>query len=249
MRVFASICTPTARPSTVPRLAVIGLSCGLLIIAGGCDTTPGEGPAKEIKLPRERPRVSYRPPLDGKLQPKQVEMYLSVLSRLQSGGQPTPRPGSKGAAGLLSPGEVPPDAPADIATAAAMGLNVEEYLWVRERVLDAEAALASAKLNQDMLAMLDRTIADIKARREVATDEPSRRLIEEQIASFTAERDRERREAAQREPESTEANMKLLLPQKEKLTALKREVSRMLREQAASKVPPATALPTEKNRP
>ena len=115
-------------------------------------------------------------------------------------------------------------------------MPVEEYLWVRERVLEAEAAAVTAKLNADILVLLEKTLASLRERRAAAPDEPSRQILDEQIASFSAEAARVKREAGEKEPESVRANMKVLEPHRPRLSAIADELAQV---RLAAATPPA----------
>ena len=137
-------------------------------------------------------------------------MFLSVLDRVRldlRGEKPTPG------------GDPLASVPADVAAARARRVNAEEYLWVKERVLEAEAATMTARLNASALTMLEKTLADLKARRADAADEGSRKLLAEQTAQFEAEAERVRRESKVRESDAVRANMKTLEPYRSRLTA------------------------------
>ena len=118
--------------------------------------------------------------------------------------------------------------PADVAAARARGLNTEEFLWVKERVLEAEAAAMTARLNASVLAMLDRTLADLRARKADAADEGSRKLVAEQMANFEGEAERVRRESREKEPDSVRANVKTLEPFRARLAAAHEALDRPL---------------------
>ena len=161
--------------------------------------------------------------------PQQVETYLGVLDRVRLDRKA---------------GEAPPPSdplasvPADVAVARARNVNTEEYLWVKERVLEAEAAAMTARLNTSALAMLDKTLADLRARKADAADEGSRKLVAEQIANFEAEAERVRRESREKEPDSVRANMKTLEPFRARLTAAHEALDRPL-------LPPAVKEPSK----
>jgi uncharacterized protein YicC (UPF0701 family) len=112
----------------------------------------------------------------------------------------------------------------DLAAARKMDVPEEEFLWIRERVLEAEASATSSKLNGDVVAMLERTLSDLRARRGTAADAPSRQLIDEQIAGFDAELARVRSEAAEPEPEQIKKNLRTLEPYRARITALQAEI-------------------------
>lgn len=182
-------------------LAAAGVGCG----------SPDSNPAASTNAPLSQaaePRDVYRPPADGRVTAAQVEAYLSILDRVRldrRGARPTPE------SDPLS------TVPADVAAARARRVNVEEFLWVKERVLEAEAATMTARLNASALTMLEKTLADLKARRGDAADEGSRRLLAEQTAQFEAEAERVRRESKVRESDAVRSNMKTLEPYRSRL--------------------------------
>lgn len=130
---------------------------------------------------------------------------------------------------------------AEVRAARSLSVRVDEYLWVRERILEAEAAAMTAKLNADVLALLEKTLASLRDRRPAAPDDASRRLLDEQIASFEAEAARVRREAAEKEPESIRANLAVLAPFRARISAIEDELAELdaaaLREAAPPPAP------------
>ncbi|MFI5197977.1 MAG: hypothetical protein ACHQJD_05115 [Thermoanaerobaculia bacterium] len=196
-------------------LAVLSIACT------GCGS-PDSDPAVFASAPLSRAaetRDVYRPPADGRVTPAQVETYVSVLDRVRldlRGSRPTPT------------GDPLSTVPADVAAARARGVNVEEFLWVKERVLEAEAATMTAKLNASALAMLEKTLADLKARQADAADDGSRLLLAEQTAQFGAEAERVRRESKVREPDAVRANVKTLEPFRSRLAAVQEAVDKPL---------------------
>ncbi|HEV8269369.1 MAG TPA: hypothetical protein VGR00_14080 [Thermoanaerobaculia bacterium] len=200
------------------RLAITLITLGLAACSGKrAWRTETPEPPKALPLQPERP--AYKPPRDGKLVGRQVEAYLAVLARLEAASA---RVASPSPAPLESLDATPPD----VAAARALGQNPEEFLWVKERVLEAEAAAMTAKLNADVLAMLDRTIRDLKQRRDSAPDEGSKKLLSEQIASFEAEAERVKREAREKEPEPIPSNMKIVEPYRARLRALQADLDK-----------------------
>ena len=183
----------------------------LTTVCAGCDSKdPGPGIPTSAPLSRAETRDVYRPPANGRMTVSQVETYLSILDRVRldlRGARPTPA------------GDPLTTVPADVAAARGRGVNVEEFLWVKERVLEADAAAMTARLNASALALLEKTLGDLKARRADAADDGSRKLLAEQTAQFEAEADRIRRESKLREPDSVRTNMKTLEPFRARLAA------------------------------
>jgi hypothetical protein len=202
-------------------LAAGGVGCG----------SPDVNPSAPTTAPRARasePRDVYRPPADGRLTGAQIEMFLSVLDRVRldrRGGAPTPV------------GDPLSSVPADVAAARARSVNVEEFLWVKERVLEAEAAAMTVRLNAAALAMLEKTLADLKARRADAADEGSRKLLAEQTAQFEAEAERVRKESKARESDAVRSNMKMLEPYRPRLAASHDALEKPLLKEAEKSAP------------
>lgn len=208
-----------------PGLAAVCLA--LLAALWGCGADGGgdlpSGPPASTRS-SDAPQASYRPPADRLLRPEQVSLFLSVLERAVA---------SPGPASVPATDEAP-----DAAAAREAGANVEEFTWIRERVLEAEAAVATAKLNSDVLAMLERTLAELRARREGAADDGSRTLLDEQIAQFQTELERVRREARVPEPAHVQRNVRILAPHRARIGELQAELDRRL-----ASLRPATARP------
>ena len=102
-------------------------------------------------------------------------------------------------------------------------------------MLEAEAATMTARLNASALAMLEKTLADLKARRSDAADEGSRKLLAEQTAQFEAEAERVRRESKVRETDAVRANMKTLEPYRARLAAAQDALEKPLLKEAEKK--------------
>jgi hypothetical protein len=163
-----------------------------------------------------------------------VETFLKVreatAKALATPGAQAPLEGEEGISGATQARA------AEMRAARSLSVPVEEYLWVRERIIEAEAAALTAKLNADVLALLERTLATLRSRRSVAPDDASRKLLDEQIASFEAEAARVKREAAEKEPVAIRANLRVLGPYRPRLSAIADEFSHL--KAAANPVPP-----------
>ncbi len=199
-----------------------------LLVAGALATScVGRDRAKEpAPTPPATPAAvaeAWRPPVDGRLAPRQVELYIQVLDRLRSARAAQRRPTPEAAPSLGESLESTPD----VGVGRGVFGSAEQYLWVKERVLEAEGAQLAARLSADELALLARTLADLRSRREKAADDGSRKLLSEQIANFEVEAERTGREAKEREPEAVRANERLLEPYRARLAALEEEVRRV----------------------
>ena len=151
----------------------------------------------------------------------QLETYEKVLSSAVGAmrGRPAPVPGG------LALGDA--DSSPDVAEARREKVDPEEYLWVRERVLEAEATVGTAKLNADAIGVLERTLAELRSRRGAAADDGSRKLLDEQVTIFSGEVERLRKESREPEAESVRDNVRLIEPRRLRLEALEDEFRRL----------------------
>ena len=212
------------------------LVAALALGAGACREAPSGGSADGgARRPALTEREAYRPPADAILTVAQIEAFLKVReATVRSYSSPGARAPLEGEEGIS---RATLARASEMRAARQLAVPPEEYLWVRERILEAEAAAITAKLNADVLALLDKTLASLRARRPSAPDDPSRKLLDEQIASFEAEAVRVRREAGEKEPEAIRANLKVLGPYRQKISAIADELTEL---NAAA----AAALPT-----
>ncbi|MHB8796917.1 MAG: hypothetical protein ACYDBY_00490 [Thermoanaerobaculia bacterium] len=218
------------------------LASALLAVALGASACRDAAPAPASAEPRRAglsTREPYRPPDDAVLTAQQVETFLKVReATLRVRATPDGNAPLESEEGISGASEA---RAAEVRAARSLSVRVDEYFWIRERILEAEAAAMTAKLNADVLALLERTLASLRDRRPAAPDEASRRLLDDQVASFEAEASRVRREAAEKEPEPIRANLAVLAPFRTRISAIEDELAELdaaaLREAAA---PPAT---------
>ncbi|MBL8113264.1 MAG: hypothetical protein JNK60_10290 [Acidobacteria bacterium] len=196
----------------------------LALAAGACRRSETAPESLKAAAPAFETRVdSYRPPADGRLVPRQIEKYIEVRTRATQRAEralPEP-PEQKGLGDALFA------TPPDIEAARALGVNTEEYLWVKEKIHEAEGARLAAKLDADFIDLLTKNLATLAKRRAEAQDEPSRKLLSEQLATFENELARVKREQKELEPEDVRANMRILEPFRARLQPLEAETARL----------------------
>ncbi len=161
-------------PAAPPRAALWTL---LLVTvgaaAGGCrpaddraairDRSRAKGTAEVV---REAAAASFAPPADGRLSAAQVRLYLQVRereSRIREAGAP---------------------AAADLRAAQELHANPKEYAWVRERVLEAEAAATNQALFQKVAAGREALLAHMRRAAEAEADPARRAAAEREIEDF-----------------------------------------------------------------
>lgn len=213
------------------------LVAALALGAGACREAPsGGGADRDSRRPALTEREAYRPPADAILTVAQVEAFLKVReATVRSYSSPGGRAPLEGEEGIS---RATLARAAEMRAARQLSVPPEEYLWVRERILEAEAAAVTASLNADVLALLDKTLVSLRNRRSSAPDEASRQLLDEQIASFEAEAVRVRREAGEKEPEAIRANLRVLAPYRQKISAISDELAELGAAEAAAFLSP-----------
>jgi hypothetical protein len=188
----------SARPAAAAALALLALTA--------CGREPATGEDEEIRrrleekssasVLREAGQASYVPPASGELTPQQVEMYIEVVARAGrirevAAGDLEAKldDGERGAAvrgfrdTLRSLGGLGDLLTAELRAAQELGHNPEEYEWVRERVLEAEAVFAE----RDLWAGSDaEDLAMLEAQRRMETDRDRRRQLDRKIADRRA---------------------------------------------------------------
>jgi hypothetical protein len=101
----------------------------------------------------------YKPPADGRLNRRQVEMYLEVHRRE---GEIRDSMRAKGDLANL--------ATADLRAARELGYNPREYAWVRDRVLEAEMLLTTRTLSRQVAESRQALLALLRKQREAVAN-------------------------------------------------------------------------------
>ena len=137
--------------------------------------TSGERPKgpREAAVALLMPR--FRPPSDGRLTAEQLDRYVRVRRAAR--------------------GRTDRDA------ARALGVDPDEFFWVRGRVFEALLELETQKVRSASDAVYARTVASLRESRKSARDPAIARTLDEQIAGLERER------AAIRKPDAAPASV------------------------------------------
>ena len=126
---------------------------------------------------REAAAARYTPPADGRLTAAQVRIYLAVRERecrIREAAALEPQRQRAAGAG----------AAADLRAAQELKVNSKEYAWVREQVLQAEAAATTHALYQRMAAGREQLLARMRRDRDALTDPEKRAAAEREIEDW-----------------------------------------------------------------
>ena len=125
------------------------LLLGAFLLASGCGRTPAGKPVTEAR--------DYKPPADGHLGEGQVRMYLDVRRREQALRQTAFK--SRSLAGVAT---------ADLRAARELGVDPQEYRWVRDRVLEARMFQTTQALDQQVALGREALLRSLAEQRKTA---------------------------------------------------------------------------------
>ncbi len=152
------------------RFWVLLLSMALAV--SGCRHKPVADPAPGTAslMDQVAKAPEYKPPADGRLNRRQVEMYLEVHQRE-----------GKIRDSLRAKGDLANLATADLRAARELGYNPREYAWVRDRALEAEMLRATRSLSRQVAESRQALLALLRKQKEAAADPRRKAEIDHQI--------------------------------------------------------------------
>ena len=137
-----------------------GVAASVALAMGGCQQKPGRAPRPAAAALQSL--VRFRPPADGLITEAQLDRYVRV------------RRGARGRT--------------DVEAARAVGIDLDEYAWVRARVIEALVALDTRKVRAASEETYGKTIAALRRARQDTRDRVGQRTLEDQIAALERER-------------------------------------------------------------
>lgn len=105
----------------------------------------------------------------------------------------------------------------DREAARAVGVDPDEFVWVRARVLEALVALQTSRVRSAAEGTYARTLAALRESRRSARDPQTARTLDEQIAGLERERSTLKREDPL--PASVAANARKVAPRRAEIDA------------------------------
>lgn len=181
----------------------------------------------------------YTPPEDGRLTENQIEMYLKVREHekkiaevakeeLKQHADKAEKSGEKSLSGMMEGlkalGSAADFMTADIRAAKDLGYNTQEYLWVKQQVLEASSAAVAEKFNQTISANFDKAYEEAKKAYDSATDEQTKKLYADMLAGYDTTR-QEMTQQQELDP-ATAHNRQLLSKYENALNAYAHEISK-----------------------
>lgn len=154
-------------------------------------------------LMKEVAEDTYDAPADGKITERQMQMYLKVreeekkIARVarEEAKQHTEKAkgsGERSLSGMIQGfktlGSMADLVTADLRAAKQLGYNSQEYLWVKGQVLAVSGAAMADEMNQALNKQMETAIAQAKKARDEATDEATRKMYADMLASYEENR-------------------------------------------------------------
>ena len=223
--------------------------CVALAVVPGCRSKPREDEASIQKRLDEKGTVDlmdqvskapeYRPPADGHLTDRQIEMYLDVRRREQKirevafknlQAKEDKAKAEKRDVGLFEAMKAVCDiadaATADLRAAQELGYNPKEYSWIKERVLEAQMLQTTKALNQQVAQGQQALLQMLEEQKKAAPDDAQRAEIDKQIQEIK----KNATEAAADSTPAKEYNAGLIARHKEEFDKLQAEEQRISEE-------------------
>ena len=181
----------------------------------------------------------YDPPQDGRLAEAQIQMYLKVRehekkiaevakTEMKKHAEDAEKKGDKSIGGFMEGmkalGSAADFLTADIRAAKDLGYNTQEYLWVKQQILEASTAQMAEQFSNAMAANFDKAYAEAKKAHDEATDEQTKKLYADVIAGY--DKSKQEMTAQQNVEPSTAYNRQLLSKYENALNAFAHEMSK-----------------------
>jgi hypothetical protein len=182
---------------------------------------------------------TYDAPRDGRLTEAQVQMYLKVREHekkiaqvakeeLKKHSEEAEKKGNKSLGGFMEGmkalGSAADFLTADIRAAKDLGYNTQEYLWVKQQILEASTAQMAEQFSASMAQNFDKAYAEARKAHDEATDEQSKKLYADVLAGY--EKSRQEMTAQQKVDPSIAHNKQLLSKYENVLNAYAHELSK-----------------------
>jgi hypothetical protein len=175
--------------------------------------------------PRPIERERYTPPADGRLRAEQIGLYVRVLRREAERRAPPPPPAEARKSGMSLEHGIDVFLPPDTAAARDLGINTEEFAWVKERIVETETALDARDNLRASLETYRRSLATLRSTRDKVADRKIRATLDSQMTALEQESARTRRELAQQPSPASQFNQELVARHRDEIRAAEQVAS------------------------
>lgn len=189
-------------------------------------------------LMKEVAEDTYDPPQDGRLTDAQVQMYLKVrehekkiaevakaeLKKHSEEAKKKEKSIGGFMEGMKALGSAADFLTADIRAAKDLGYNTQEYLWVKQQILEASTAQMAEQFSTAMAANFDKAYAEAKKAHDEASDEQTKKLYADVLAGY--DKSRQEMTAKQDVDPAVAHNRQILAKYENALNAFAHELSK-----------------------
>ena len=190
-------------------------------------------------LMEEVAKDEYTPPQDGRLTEAQVQMYLKVRehekkiakvakAEMEQHAKAAEKKSESSLGGMLEGmkalGSAADFMTADIRAAKDLGYNSQEYLWVKQQILEASTAQMAEQFSNAMAENFDKAYAEAKKAHEEATDDQTKKLYADVLAGY--EKSKQEMTAQQNTDPAVAHNKQILSKYENALNAFAHELSK-----------------------
>lgn len=162
------------------------------VAAAACRREKAAGPVPPGGEPAIAARAGFEPPADRLLTPRHLDLYVKVRRAAKDRS--------------------------DADAARALGVDSDEYAWVRARIVEAVVAADEARVRTAAAGTYDRTLASLRKTLEAVRDRETARTIQSEIAALERERAGMRRPDPL--PNDVAANARLVASRRAELEAV-----------------------------
>lgn len=224
------------------RTLAVSMISLALVACGGKDEADISKSLKETgttELMEQVANDEYTAPADGRLTEAQVQMYLKVREHekkiaqvakdeMKQHAEKAEAKGDKSIAGMVEGfkalGSVADFMTADIRAAKELGYNTQEYLWVKQQILEVSTTAMAQKFTENMSANFDKAYADVKKAYDEAKDEQTKKIYADMLAGY--DKSKQEMQTKQDENPALAFNKQLLTKYEGALNAYAHELSK-----------------------
>lgn len=222
-------------------LTVVLAGCKAKELADKADISKDLAKRGTTDLMKEVADDSYDPPADGKLTDAQVRMYLKVREHEKKIAQvakeeatkhaeKSKKAGEKSFAGMMEGfktlGSVADMMTADLRAAKDLGYNSQEYVWVKQQILEVSTTAMAEKMTEAMSANFDQAYDQAKKAHDEATDEATKKMYAEMLATYDQSRKEFAEQQKQNENSAVAHNRRLLAKYENEMNAFAQELAK-----------------------
>jgi hypothetical protein len=186
----------------------------LIVLAGfACGKSPEQ--RWQAREQQREANERYAPPADGRLNQNQLRAYLAVEKERAAARRSS----------ASDPSEGDPFFRPEAASVRKLRLNLEEYLWTKQRIVETEILADEMDARRKNAETYRRTIAALRRAASASADPPTREVLSRQIAELEQEAAENDRVLRRPRPREVDDNLALVGRFRKDIDAARRALS------------------------